>query len=380
MKNGIKKTLRYFLHRNKINGIRKTFAKQINNRLVNINNISIDTDLELLYKEKWGKIDPQISALYYRVYAALSGNKSVDYVPDYLYYSFIEPQLNNYKMSAYGQEKNYYDKLFSHIKMPQTLLRNINGINMDQNYNQLSLDDQNLNACISDAKAIFIKPTIDTGQGKNVDKFEKTDGLFKNKAGVVLSAKYILEKFDGDFIVQESLQQCDLLNRLNKDSINTLRILTYRSVKSNQVHVLHTTLRVGKNGSLTDASRTGGRFCGINEDGSFIEKVYDSKGNIYNDFNGVNIENKNFKIPNFDLVLECAKKSAEQIHHHRVLALDVMIDNENLPRLIEVNPVNQGMFIFQATIGPMFREFTDEVLEYCMANNKHYKSTYNLQL
>ncbi|HEX8563133.1 MAG TPA: sugar-transfer associated ATP-grasp domain-containing protein [Flavobacterium sp.] len=380
MKEKIKKTLRFFLHRNKTTGIRKNFAKQINGRLANIKDITVDKESEARYLQKWKKFDPNVSQSYYRVYAALSGNKSIDYVPDYLYYTFIEPQLNNYKMSAYGQEKNYYDKLFRNITLPKTLLRNINGINMDRDYNQINLDDHTLNSSISGATAVFIKPTIDTGQGKNVDKFIKVGGEFKNSAGVVLTAKHLTAKFDGDFIVQESLPQCDLLNKLNKDSINTLRILTYRSVKTNQVQVLHTTLRVGKNGSLTDASRTGGRFCGIKADGSFIEKVYDSKGNIYKDFNGVNIENENFRIPNFDMVLQCAKNSAEQIHHHRVLALDVMIDNEDKPRLIEVNPVNQGMFIFQATIGPMFREFTDEVLEYCAANDENYKSSYELKL
>lgn len=380
MKNKIRKVLRFFLHRNKVNGIRKTFDKQINIRFNTIQNTITDKNLELAFKEKWKKIDPKVSELYFRVYYSLSGNKSIDYVPDYLYYTFIEPQLNNYELTAYGQEKNYYDKLFNNVKMPKTLLRNINGITMDQNYNQVILNDANLNAYCSEVEAIFIKPTIDTGQGKNVDKFLKSNGIFTNSTGVALSAKYLMEKFDGDFIIQESLKQCDLLNSLNKDSINTLRILTYRSVKTNEVKVLHTTLRVGKNGSLTDASRTGGRFCGIQEDGSFMEKIYDSKGNVYKDFNGFIIENQNCKIPNFDLVLECATKSAEQIHHQRVLALDIMIDSDNKPRLIEVNPVNQGMFIFQATIGPMFREYTDEILEYCISNLKEYQSHYELKL
>lgn len=380
MKNKIRKVLRFFLHRNKVNGIRKTFDKQIKIRFNTIQNIVTDNDLELAFKEKWKKIDPKVSELYFRVYYSLSGNKSIDYVPDYLYYTFIEPQLNNYELTAYGQEKNYYDKLFNQVRMPKTILRNINGITMDQNYNQVILNDANLNTYCSEVESVFIKPTIDTGQGKNVDKFIKSNNVFINSTGVVLSAKYLTEKFDGDYIIQESLKQCDLLNSLNKDSINTLRILTYRSVKTNEVKVLHTTLRVGKNGSLTDASRTGGRFCGIQEDGSFMEKIYDSKGNIYKDFNGFIIENQNCKIPNFDLVLECAKNSAEQIHHQRVLALDVMIDNDNKPRLIEVNPVNQGMFIFQATIGPMFREYTDEVLEYCISNLKEYQSHYELQL
>lgn len=380
MKNQIRKILRYFLHRNKLSGIRKTFDKQIKLRLATIKNIVVDKRLESDFKEKWKKIDPKVSELYFRVYNSLSGNKSINYVPDYLYYTFIEPQLNNYELSGYGQEKNYYDKLFKDLTMPKTLLRSINGIIMDSNYNKIDLNDQNLNELCSGYQSIFIKPTLDTGQGKNVAKFSNNDSVFKNTNNVVLTAQYLLENFDGDFIIQESLKQCDLLNILNKDSINTLRILTYRSVKTNQVHVIHTTLRVGKKGSLTDASRTGGRFCGIKEDGSFMEKIYDSKGNIYKDFNGFVIENQNCKIPNFGLVLECAKKSAEQIHHHRVLALDVMIDSDNMPRLIEVNPVNQGMFIFQATIGPMFAEYTDEVIDYCLQNHDNYKSTYNLHL
>ncbi len=380
IKKRIKRALAGYFHKSRMKSVRKTFDRQVDIRLSNMKNVLVDEAREKAYQEKWRSIDPQIRPTYYRVYRNLSGTDSLDYIPDYLYYTFIEPQLNNYRYSVLGEEKNYYDKLFKGVHLPLTLLRNINGMYLDRDYNILEMNDRVLYELAAGHEALFIKPTLVTGQGKNVMRFVRKGDKFFSLNNEELSVAYLASAFGSDFIVQENLPQSEKISRFNRDSINTLRILTYKSVTDNKVHVLHTTLRVGMKGSIIDASRAGGRFCGVNEDGSLIPQVYDSKGNRYEDFNGLKITDASFSIPNFPAVLELAKRSSEQIHHHRVLALDVMIDDQDQPRLIEVNPLGQGMFIFQATIGPMFREFTQEVISYCEKNRANYFATYTLEL
>jgi len=380
IKKVLKSKIREFLHYNRCNNIRELYDNQIKSRVSNIANIQIDLELEKQYLDKWKKYDKNVISEYFRVYSHLSGVKDLNHIPDFLYYTLIEPQLNNYPLGAIGDEKNYYSKLISNVSQPKILLRNINGIFCNENYNKISLNESILFSLLKEENIIFIKPSLDTGQGKNARKFINSGKTFISTNEELLSLDFLNKNYVKNYVIQEFIPQNQLLNSFNSDSINTLRILTYRSFSSDEVKVLHTTLRVGKKGGITDASRTGGRFCGILSDGSLKKKIYDAKGLVYNDFNGINIVENDFKIPNIDKVIECAKLSADPFYHHRVMALDIMIDSNNLPRLIEVNPIGQGMFIFQASLGPMFGEFTDEVLDYCLANLENYRKSINIDL
>ncbi|MCK7537993.1 MAG: hypothetical protein MZV63_47075 [Marinilabiliales bacterium] len=55
--------------------------------------------------------------------------------------------------------------------------------------------------------------------------------------------------------------------RFNESSLNTVRILTYRSVRNEDVFVLHRLLRAGRRGSVVDNQASGGIACAIDNDG-----------------------------------------------------------------------------------------------------------------
>ncbi len=380
MKNYFKSLLGKFIYQKNLSYLRKVYVSQATNRLKNIPNLVINNELELEYCKKWKVFDNKINKEYFRVYANMSGNFSTNHLPDHLYFAIVEPLLNNYDFRFIGEEKNYLDKLLLDASLPKTYLRNVNGMYLNNDYVEIKDYSISFPDICNNSSILFIKPTVETGQGRNVQKFFLKGKTYTNSEGVELSTQYLDSYYKKDFIVQEFLPQCDLLNLFNPDSINTLRILTYRSITDNKVHFLHATLRVGKKGAIIDASRAGGRFCGIHTDGSLIKKVWDSKGNSYTDFNGVDISTNDYKIPNYDKVIQLSLSVAEQIHHHRVLALDVMIDKNNLPRLIEANNFSQGMFIFQAAVGPLFSDFTEEVVNYCLQHKVNKVEKYTLKL
>ena len=56
------------------------------------------------------------------------------------------------------------------------------------------------------------------------------------------------------------------------------------------------------------------------------------------------------------------------VPHHRLLALDIMVDKYDNPRLIEFNCEGYGMWVFQFSMGSAFGEYTDEIIEYCKNN------------
>ena len=85
-------------------------------------------------------------------------------------------------------------------------------------------------------------------------------------------------------------------------------------------------------------------------------------------FNGVDLKNSNLQVPNFDTVKDLAEKNSSKIEHLRLLQLDIMLDENNEPLLIEYNVRAFAPWVFQFTSGTAFREYTDEIIEYCKAN------------
>ena len=54
----------------------------------------------------------------------------------------------------------------------------------------------------------------------------------------------------------------------------------------------------------------------------------------------------------------------------RLLALDVVLDNENRPHLLEVNVKYYSAWLFQFTLDAAFGEYIDEILQFCKNNYK----------
>ena len=88
-----------------------------------------DKKLESEYLQKWKKLAKSPSVLYPRYYAAINGIKSSLYAPENIYYTKIEPVLNNRTFAQAYADKNFYEKFLANHKaiFPNTILRGING-------------------------------------------------------------------------------------------------------------------------------------------------------------------------------------------------------------------------------------------------------------
>ena len=373
MKNKVKKVLKeiiYFLKKkNRAIGITIAYKKEIKTFSKNIKKKNIYSDFEKEHIKKWKNLYPKASSIWFRVYSEYIGRPDVNIIPDNIFHIIVEPILNNYQQNILAEEKNYYSQIYSKFNQPLTLIRNINGIYTDKNYSMIYNIDEFIEKLKIKNDKIIIKPSIDSGSGKNVDVFKLSGNNYMNKRGDYLNLQYLNNFYDKDFIIQEFLKQSPMLSKYNLDSINTLRILTYRSVVNNEVYILHSVLRVGKKGVYVDNAHAGGTFCAVDEDGRLLNKIYDDKGKIYYHFNGHNITNDDV-IPNYDKVLNFSKHIAENTFHARLLSLDIMIDEFDMPKLIEINTMGQGVMFFQMTKGAMFGEFTDEIINYCIKNYK----------
>lgn len=328
---------------------------------------------EKIYMQKWSRLSHNPDKNVFRLFSQYIGPDPY-IVPEDVSSSIIQPIMNPITTRGYYADKNMFEKILPKEYLPKALLRKIGGEYYDTDYMSVSVsDDWSLTKTVM-AERIFVKPAVDSSSGRGVVCFKRTDeSEYVNSEGQKLDEKFLTEysKYYNDFIVQEGLTQSDYISQFNPTSINTIRIATYRSIKDNKAHVVAIIMRMGKTGSEVDNAHAGGLFIGIDKNGILGKYACDQNGNKYYSFNNLNFKTTEYRIPNFEKVLDFAKSVAEKIPHHRLLAQDIAIQANGEPCLVEFNIRAFAVWLFQFTSGAAFGEYADEIIDYC---SKHKKS------
>ena len=231
----------------------------------------------------------------------------------------------------------------------------------------MSVDENNFLEILNDSgyDRIIVKPSIDSASGVGVRLFYKNDNKWISHNGTEVLNKFFIDKEYGkDVIIQECAEQSEYISQFNSTSINTLRLTLYRSVKDDNCYVTSSIIRIGSKGNVVDNAHAGGCYVGIQSDGILDNKVLDQWGNIRYEFNNIDFK-KIYQIPNWPKIIDFAKGIGSCIPHHRLLALDLMIDKEGNPKVIEFNCQYYSMWLFQFTTIGALGDFTDEIIEYC---------------
>lgn len=328
---------------------------------------------EDIWFKKWSKLLSDTDRKYYRIYNKYIG-EDINIMPDDVCHMIVEPILNPPKYRHFYSDKNMFDRVlrlkFDKPVTPQTYIRNINGIYYDIDYNKLNKED----ICFSelcDCNRIVVKPSVGSSSGKGVLFFEKSGNKFigGEDGEQELSISFLDKIYKENYVIQKAVRQSAYISQFSSTSVNTLRIQVYRSVKTGEVHVLNMIIRIGKEGSLLDNAHAGGCFVGIDiNSGKLDNKVLNQYGVQFDTFNNIDFKNNTYIIPNFENVKKFAQKVGECITHQNIIALDVILDENNQPMLIEYNIDAFGLWAFQFTGNTAFGDFTDEVIEYCVKN------------
>ena len=318
---------------------------------------------------KWSALATP-NPIYFRLFSNYIGN-DINIIPEDICRNVVEPILDPLRYVSFYSDKNMFDKLFGYSSMPQTIFRKMHGFYYNAKYERIVIqDDKVLNEILakSGCKKIVIKPTVDSCSGNNVRLFENRErGWYEIGNEQKLNLAFLNSSYGDNIIVQECLEQANFMSYYNPTSVNTLRLTLYRSVKTDECHIPSAIIRIGKSGSLVDNAHAGGGYVGIKHDGTLCNRVLNQYGESIVEFNGIDFR-KEHKIPNWDKVLEFAKYIGKNVPHHRLLALDIMIDKSGTPRLIEFNCEAYSMWLFQFTMGSALGEYTDEIIEYCKNN------------
>lgn len=342
------------------NSITKRNYIKLYKKYIKINpELRLPAEGEKEWVEKWRRYDKKITPISYRIFSRYIG-PDINILPMEVCVNFIEPILTPNNLASFYCDKNSFGLLYPQDYMPKTFIHNISGKYYDASYKPI---DKTIDSYIY-TDEIIVKPATESS-GNGVELFKKENNVFVNVKKEVLNEEYLNREYKSDFLIQERFEQSEYLSQFNQSSLNTIRISTYRDVKTGEFKYLRSFLRIGSEGAIVDNAHAGGKFIGIDDFGRFGKYLCDQYGVKYDIHNGIDFSRNEFVIPNYDNVKKFAIEVSEKFIHHSLLALDIILDKYNTPKLLEVNIQGFGGWAFQFTSGTCFREYTDDILKYC---------------
>lgn len=315
------------------------------------------------YFKKYGyKVPNYVKDLYYN-YNGIASDK---YISTELYLFHIFPYLVSRQMMFAYIDKNNYEMIFPNVTQPKVIVRNQNGyLSYGKTRDYKLITKEEAVAELSKYDSFIIKPTNDSGGGKGVRKIRIENGVTKQGEKLV----EVLDSYGQDYVVQEIVEQYEPLNKLNANSLNTMRIITYRDVKGDFVF-LGAFIRFGINNAEVDSGARGGLICKVTRDGLINDRIFHIKS-----FKKSSLEEmKNISglyIPDFDGVLDFCYDLHSKLNYFDLCGWDIAIGKDGKPVFIELNQY-PDCESFQMVNGPFFGDYTDEVMEKVSRNKTQF--------
>lgn len=314
-----------------------------------------DPVVEEEHRSYWADLQKRINILTLRVCSAISGQNNPKIVPEEVYAIDIEPGLNRHRMAEFLAHKSAYERWFEGGAFVPAHLHNVDRCFFGPDFRPLAKDDVGRLLDKLSFPVVF-KPNMGTIGGQDV---------FLPKTGEELLS---LMKGRQDYIIQPRMEQDEFFGRFNRAGLNTLRVCLYRSVQTEEIHVLNVALRMGIGGSL-DNETAGGIVCFVRNDGSLNNYAVDKHGKKFLAHPDTGIAfGQSDRIPDFEGLKDLARSVARDLFLIRVTSLDMFKDTKGQWRVLEVNLFGQTIRFSQYGGEPFFGGFTDEVFEYCCAN------------
>ena len=326
-------------------------------------------ELRERHVQLWKNLHRRVNTDWLDVYSAVSGRPDHRYVPEDIYYTVIEPRLNNKLFSKAWTDKNSYELVLGdRVKRPEVVLRCMNGVLYTPDFTAVGRPEE-FDGFPQEFKGekLVIKPTMDSGGGKAV-RVVKVTGAgpeINPTAPGVTTLSGLFSLYGGNFIMQKYIRQHPWFARFNESSLNTIRVLTYRSISDEKVHVLHRLLRAGRPGSVVDNQSSGGIACAVDAGGRLMPYGIDKSGTRHTGTQSIGFSEAG-EVPFMKEITAAALEVASCYRYSRLLGLDFAVNADGEVILIEVNDSNNEINFFQMSSGPLFGEFTVEVAEGCL--------------
>lgn len=302
---------------------------------------------------------------WHRYFTARTGVFSKRYVPTSEYKTNIIGRLNVYPLKRAYTDKNITDIILQNIRQPKIYLKNINGFFY---YNGKPVTKaEAINLC-QGLGEVIIKPSL-TGRGVGVRKINIINGKSQND-GKDLSV--IIDEYKQDYLIEELVRQHHQMSALNPSSINTIRVLTYRS--NMEVKIVYSVIRIGRKGQDIDNESAGGISTSISKEGKLGKYAYGAPGADMIEYTDSGVKLENYQIPSYEKVVDLVKQAHYQLPYFKLMGWDIAITEDGEPIMIEFNMTPD---LSQSAYGPAFGEYTEIILNDAM-NHKNTWSKFAL--
>lgn len=302
------------------------------------------------YIAKWRPLSTLIEPYSYRLFSHFCGPDPA-IIPEDIMHRIVERRLNPPELWQLYEDKNNFARFVDPASMPATVAsRQASGPIIYH----LPLADYH--------SPLILKPAIDSSCGEGIRRFD---------SGAALTEQYLLD-YGCDWVLQEAVSQHPLLAKLSHTAVATARLVVYRSVVDNQPHVTAAVLRVGPEGSCVDNIVAGGRFMSIDiNDGRIGDTFIARFGERTHQWNHFDLSTAGpLFVPSWEKIVDLACLVADAITPHHLLALDIAVDEQGEPVLIEYNIGGFTTYLFHFTGQTLFGPYTDEVIEYVLSGRK----------
>lgn len=193
---------------------------------------------------------------------------------------------------------------------------------------------------------IIAKPT-DSTFGRGVMKVSNSDEsaistLLENRTGHT-------------YILEECLENCDELKKLNPSSLNTIRAFTHIA-PNGELEIFTIQLRVGTPGMIVDNWGAGGVVYNIDVETGIIDRAgIDKHQKPYLFHPGSNVKMIGFEIPRYKELTEYILALASELPKAKVVGWDIAITKDGID-FIEMNCPG-GHDIMQAFGTPYYQKY-----------------------
>lgn len=297
----------------------------------------------------WGIKDPRKSDfITHEIMLNVHGKFDVRYCPEKIFRVYLDPGLSDRKIVSAWDDKNYFELHQPNLPFPKTILRNVNGYFLDSNYSHVQINDAK--DIILNNLPVIIKPSIDSGEGKNLRLISHKDEVDD-----------VLNNYKKNYIVQELIIQCDEFKKLSPKSVNAMRVVTAiingKAVLLSSVLLCNTTDSIACNKNVS--AGVGVVIIGIDENGKLDDIGYfENAKQIQTLPNGVKFGG--IKVPSYKKVIELALKAHESMPMLGIIGWDITVDKDDNPIFIEWNLRGIGMYHSQLATGPLFGEYSQQ--------------------
>jgi hypothetical protein len=293
--------------------------------------------------------ESDVPTIWHKFCYSRNGIYSKEYLPMTITRKLINWANKTDYRNAYA-DKNMLDVVLPNAPHPEIIMKNMNGYYY---FNGKPVNRQEAIELCNNLGRVIIKPSLKS-QGRDIRIIEIKDGLTNYKD---LTVAQLFDLYNKNYCIQKIINQHEDMKKLNSSSVNTIRILTYRS--DMEILVLYTAIRIGRQNSDVDNESSGGISANIKPDGTLVKYGISKPedGQIEKTDNGTILEG--YVVPSYDKAVKMAQEQHFNLPFFDIIAWDIAIREDGEPIIIEWN-VLPGLS--QSACGPALGNYTERII------------------